>query len=262
MAKITRSNDYSGLDNKTFNKLAKQINNINEENLVDIVENEKEAKILKKELSLEGYNTKIKPHNNKFKVIAVKNNDQIKIDYRKAKQSNCFEKVAWGRYCFQRKNNNNDFSDYNFDDGSIWKVEEDEEDNKYLVKELNNDGDIIRAADNNIKSVVNKDNLKNVLSLLYDIDNINNTLVKDLLNNIGDQFYSMLNNKISSLIDNQLEKNYNIESNAIKNNVKGLITQAINKKEIKNKKHFQQFINKSVENQESLTNKPNKIFNQ
>lgn len=238
---------YDFLSKESLENIAKAVNKKDNTKLFDTVETEKEAQLVAKELKMQGYGVKITTVNGIYKIYAIM---PEMLSYAEAMQSNQFEKLAWGRYSFTR-NIEAKFFDYDFDDGSIWRVIKGEDGKDYLIKETSEDSEeILRGVTaNNTNSFINENNVKTATKILY--DNINEDLLNDLLeSNTKNNFLQMIDAKFK----NTLEKEANNES--ITNpdylaNLNGIMKIAINKNidkvtflEIINKYKFE-FLNKN-----------------
>lgn len=241
---IKRVSDYTGIDDKTFNYIKDVLDK--KSTLIDLCDSEKEAISLQKELNVKGQKTKIVQHGNKFKVVSVK---QDRIDLREAKNSGMFKKLAWGRYYFTKENKLGDKT-YDFDDGSIWKVMKGENGVEYLVKEVDNDEEVIRSD----KNYVNEDNYEKFASVL-NMDTkpgsvMNMMVVSGMHKEIGKLIDSQLDKEISE----KIAKNNYIQSIDYNREIKELLIHAINNDHIKHQSDIDELIKQHTEKLIEKTN--------
>lgn len=243
---IKRVSDYSGIDDKTFNYIKEVLDKKN--TLIDIVDTEKEAINMQMELNVKGQKTEIIPYGNKFKILAC--NKQDKVDLREAKNSGMFKKLAWGRYYFTKENKLGDKS-YDFDDGSIWKVVKGEDGIEYLIKEMNNEDDVVRFTSNDY---INEDNYEKFASVL-NIDTKPGSVINMMIT-------TGMQKEIGKLIDTQLDQeiykkmvnNHYIQSKDYNNEIKEILISAINNSDIKNNSDIDELIKKHSEKMVTKTN--------
>mgnify|MGYP001026582251 CR=1 FL=1 len=253
---ITRVGDNNLLNDKQYELISNAIENHNKKKVVDIVDDESIALLLKKQLKVQGYKCQINKIGNKYKVIAILP-EMIKFD--DALKTQGFKKLAWGKYFFQRESALGLFKG-DFDDGSVWKVITSENGEEYLVKEVCDDDEekVIRTktAKTNNTNIVDDENVKTVISILYDIDKCNNAFVDDLLgSNIKSEIHSFLNKKLTNLISNSLQKNHFIQSPEYISDVNEIVKTAINGKSINSMAKLNELIHKYTNDMTAITNK-------
>jgi hypothetical protein len=257
---ITRVSDYNDFSNDQMEKLAKIVEKRENKSLIEIVDNENQVNVIKKELKIQGYETKVEPLGDKWKVFAI---TPDKVKYEEAVASGMFKKLAWGRYSFQKESAFGAFN-YEFDDGSIWRTMTAEDGKEYLVKEVDdeNEDDVVRVklASNQKESLANDNNVKTIISILYDIKD--NQLIEDLLkSNIKDQLYSILNNKLATRIDDVISNNHFIQSANYKKDVCSLVLTGINSKEITSSSQLNKLIVDHTNTIVKKTSAIEKLFN-
>lgn len=241
--------------NNNFDTLSKIIEKQSKTCVVDIVDKEEQALTIKKQLKVEGYNCEIRKMGNKYKVIAIA---PEKIKLTEALSTNGFEKLAWGRYCFQKENALGMFK-YDYDDGSIWRVISGDDGNEYLVKEINdeNEDEVVRtksASENNDK-IVDDCNVKSVIKTLYNNYN-DNEILNDLLSSpVKKEIYNFLNKKLKNKIASIIQQNHFIQSPEYINDVTTIVKTAINNKNINSSKSLNKVIKDYTENETTKTAK-------
>lgn len=221
---IKRTNDYNIFSDKELEKIAKVVSSNDNIKLFDIVNAEDEALLIKKQLKIEGYGCKIEQVGDKWRVYAV---IPEKIKLESAIKSGAFKKLAWGRYSFQKQSAMND---YDFDDGSIWRVITDKDGQEYLIIEIDDeDGEIIREKLANCENqLVNDNNIKRTMSILYN-NNYNTEFLDDLLrSDIKNNVYAFLNNKLSEKIDHLIVDNHFINSPNYNKEIKEIVKTSLN----------------------------------
>ncbi len=155
----------------------------------------------------------------------------VSIGYKEAMFSGMFKRIGWGEYLYNGRVD--DFATkYNFDDGSIWRVEKDDEGNEFLVKEVDKDNNLLRTASNEV--FINEDNCKATMNLLS--INSKEELLTFILDdkNISKYIYSKLNNIIKKYIQEYITDNGYIESKNILNDIINIVGKMLSTKEIKN----------------------------
>ena len=237
---VSRINDYSFLDDDTIKKIASVIED--DSKVVQIVDNEKEATILQKQLNIQGYNTKIEKHGKSFHVIA-KPRDMIL--YHEAIKSGQFTKLAFGRYSFTRQSNNPlGIQHYNFDEGTIWKVMTGKDGKEYLVKEVDDDNEelVVRKSEKSVlaESSLDVKSLKKICKVLY--DNPSDEFINDLFDKLPSQMNKILTAKLDKLINDNVKASKFISSPKYINDVKTKVITSINQEAIFNKEQISKFI--------------------
>lgn len=215
---INRVNDMNLMSDDSFEKLATLIKQKDQKKLYKICKTNDEAEIAIKELKIQGYNSAVEKLGNNINVYKVQPET---IELEDAKQSNNFKKLAWGRYCFQKQNSINGFDNYNFDDGSIWKVIIGEDGKEYLVKEVDdNDEDKVKR----VKSAslvkhaeyTSDLNVNNIMKILY--GDVDSEFVNDILSsNMKQNLFTLLDEKINTLILEATQQNNITNTETIEN---------------------------------------------
>jgi membrane-associated HD superfamily phosphohydrolase len=217
---IRRVSDKNGLNEEAFNNLQKIVDKKEKYKLYDDYEDLSKATIDAKILKMQGFETNIKTSNNKYKLYYA---DKNKINFKTAQNSGMFKSLAWGRYSFQREESINPAFDYDFDDGSIWKLITDENGEQYLIKEVDDDGNVIRTktASVNMKKIadngcyIDDDNFDKIMQILYHNSKTpNQEFIDTLLNSeIKTNIYKILSEKMDKLITEKLESKNVPENN-------------------------------------------------
>lgn len=189
---IRRTSDFSLFSDKELSKIASAIQKAESKKLFDTFDNIENARIAKKELRVMGYDAEVYTVGNKHEVYMIM---PEKISLREAENSGSFKKLAWGRYVFE-KEASLEMHNYSFDDGSIWRVSNDEDGTPVLIKEVGEDEEeIIRGnGSNNLSKAasiekkagfdtINQNNYQNALKLLFTINTVHP---------LGDQFFASL----------------------------------------------------------------------
>lgn len=242
---INRIGEFNCLDEKEFLKLESILNN--NKKVEAKYDNKKEAELHKNIKK----NTSIEQNIDGYYVV-----DNYKVRLSDAISTGLFKKVSWGSYLYNGRNTT--FPDkYSFDDGSIWKIEVDENGNEYLVKQVDDDNNLIRTAKNNEEVYINNSNYNNaikVLSLFKD----DNDLLKFLLNDEGIQkiLFNYINDNIKEYIKNYLTIN-SIESESLLNDIMNIIGRMLKNNDIKNLKDLDNVIKTICE---KTTNKLSKDY--
>lgn len=259
---IRRHDDFSGISNMDLEKISKKIKDQTNKVVFNTFSNINDAKIASSELKLKGYNSYIEKNSSEYKVFLIK---EAHIDFEEAEKSGQFKKLAWGRYCFQKESALGMFN-YNFDDGSIWKVSKDENGNLVLIKEVENESDeeVIRNKDSKMKKTssskklryITEDNLDLITKIVYDVY-LNEEMKKDIISSNSSSLFNVLNEKFSSLVDNEIEKFNIIEDD--KDELRELIASTLGR-EIDSKKSLNNFVCSFDFYKKSKTNNIKKMF--
>lgn len=210
---IRRTDDYSAFSNKDLNKIANVVKKAESKKLYDIYENADEAHVVAAELKIKGFHSDVYQVGGKFQVFAS-TPDSISLE--QAEQSGQFKKLAWGRYSFQKESAIGMF-DFNFNDGTIWKLSQDENGNQILIKEVedDNEDEVVRnkQMNNNVKtagvkkiaSYVSDNTFSKVAGIFYGPQNedwIQLILSTDqkysIMNKLNDKFDKVVNEKIAN----------------------------------------------------------------
>ena len=215
---INRINDFNCFDDSDFLKL-KTILNKEKTNCL----NKKEAELHKNIKN----NVNIQETINGYQVV-----DNDKFNFNEAMLSGLFKKIAWGEYLYNGRQDNFS-SKYSFDDGSIWKVEKDENGNEYLIKEIDDDNNLVRVASDE-KIIINNKNCENAINLLsifQDKDEILNYILND--KNIKKLVFEKINNDIKNYVQEYISKNKYIESKDMLEDIMNIVGRLLNSNEIK-----------------------------
>jgi hypothetical protein len=234
---IKRNDDFGFIDDSFFTKLAEVVKEQEEKKTVEITKDAKRAQIVSKQLAVLGYHTEIHETNGTYKVIAF---PKKRLDFYEAMQSGQFKKVAWGMYSFNRQANEQlGFTKYDFDDGSIWKVVKGSDGKDYLVKEVDDkdENKVVRTKTKqstpkvaSLENDVTKENVKDVIHLLY--DNVNDNFIDDMLQSSANELLKMVEEKLKNTINASIQMNKFISSPKFAKDIKKEIVNGINKKQI------------------------------
>jgi hypothetical protein len=210
---IRRTNDFNYFSDDVLKKIAKVIENKENNKLYDVYDNEDKARLVKAELKVKGIHSTINKKGDKYEVI-INKNESILLD--EAEKSGQFKKIAWGRYSFQRESGIGMFN-YDFNDGSIWRVSQDEHGNAILIKEVDDEDEDnvirnspsqtnVKVASSNKFSFVNKETMSRVASVMFGPQNekwMNMILSSDssysIMEKLNLEFDNIVNQKIASL---------------------------------------------------------------
>jgi hypothetical protein len=220
---INKINDFNCFDENEFLKLETVLNRKKEATY----KTKKEAQ-LHKNLSK---NTYVEENVNGYSVKTLD-----KIAFNEALNSGLFKKVAWGEYLYSSFTGRNDTfpEKYDFDDGSIWKVEKDEDGNEYLVKEVDDEDNLVRVASaktNNYITPSNFDDLAKVLSVFKSKDEIVEYVKKD--KNINKYLFDVVNSRLEDYVKDYFTKNKYAESKEMLNDVMNIVGKMAKDGEIK-----------------------------
>lgn len=214
---INRVSNVDVFSNDSFERLAKVIKNQEKKKLYKICSTESEVGIAIKELKVQGYNSEIEKFGNNINVYKIM---PEMVELKEAEQNNCFKKLAWGRYCFQKCNSINGFTEYDFDDGSIWRTVTGEDGKQYLVKDVDDSDEevVIRTKTASIAktaSYTTDTSINNVIKIVYS-DDINPQFISDLLmSNAKQGLITLLDNKIDVLINEKAQQKNISDANAL-----------------------------------------------
>lgn len=237
---VRRYDDYSFLNDNDLEKIAAVVNN--QSKIVKITDDEKEAKLAQQQLRMQGYPAYIEQKNNTYQIIT---SPQTKILLKEALASKQFKKIAMNKYAFSTVANNTlGFQQYNFDDGTIWRVLKSKDGKEYLVKELNDeDNTIVRQPYNQIKSPVlassNNKRIHKLCKILY--DNPSDEFINDLVKYSTDSLSKLVTAKLNNIIDSELHA-LNITSPMYTQQVKERIASAIDNNTIVNRQQISDII--------------------
>lgn len=266
---IRRTDDYSVFSDKELNKLASVVENIDNKKLFDSFPNEIDAEIASAELEIKGFKTSIEKTASDYRVTVIKQNN---ISLSEAEESGLFKKVAWGRYSFERESGVGDLFDYNFNDGSIWKLATDENGNQVLVKETDDEDEemVIRNTpqDSRIQPKLaaskKKDvrytsdiTVQNIAKILYETK-LTNEFLHEATPDVKNSLYRMLDSKIDKLISSKLDEQ-NITDNSDINEIKKLTATALTM-EVNSKYNLTKFINSVVKERLEKVGQQRKYF--
>lgn len=184
-------------------------------------EDENQARMMEKQLTIQGYHAEIEKHGNTFHVVTKPRN---KVPLHKAEASGMFTKLAFGRYVFNKTGNNKlGFEEYDFDEGTIWKVVKSDDGKEYLVKEVEDDNEdavirqkdtkaVVAAANTNSlfkkassnmnTNSIPKEQLKKYCKVLY--NNPSEEFIDDLMDCIPNQLSSLLLAKLDAIVNKEI----------------------------------------------------------
>lgn len=247
---INRVGDFGSLTNDSFEKLAKIIKEKDNKKLYKTCVSQNEASIAVKELKVQGYKSQVEKIGNNINVYSVVP-DTIELSV--AEKDGGFKKLAWGRYCFQRENSINNITEYNFDDGSIWRTVTGDDGKLYLVKDVNDDDEdtVIRKTAGLTKKAevyVTDQTVKNSVQLIYNDTAItNSTFFTDIISSgLKQNIFDFLNGKIDKLVDEKVQQQNIYDSNAIQN-LKQHVSENIKNNTIYDTNSFNTVINARIE---------------
>ena len=239
---ISRDNS-NVFSEESFEKLASKINKINNRKLYKVCSTQEDVIESVKAIKLSGYNYEINNCGNKCSVYSIFPDDAI--DLSEANKSGQFEKLAWGRYTFQKASAICDFQKYNFDDGSIWKVITGSDGKQYLAKEVEDDDEekVIRTktASLNKRASINVDNnnASNICDMLFDTKD---NFFKEIMNSDSSQVViAFLKNYLDKYIDDSLKNNGILDTQRIEN-AKKVIYDKMNSNSIMNRDSLDKLI--------------------
>ena len=239
---ISRDNS-NVFSEESFEKLASKINKINNRKLYKVCSTQEDVIESVKAIKLSGYNYEINNCGNKCSVYSIFPDDAI--DLSEANKSGQFEKLAWGRYTFQKASAICDFQKYNFDDGTIWKVITGSDGKQYLAKEVEDDDEekVIRnkTASLNKRASINVDNnnASNICDMLFDTKD---NFFKEIMNSDSSQVViAFLKNYLDKYIDDSLKNNGILDTQRIEN-AKKVIYDKMNSNSIMNRDSLDKLI--------------------
>ena len=239
---ISRDNS-NVFSEESFEKLASKINKINNRKLYKVCSTQEDVIESVKAIKLSGYNYEINNCGNKCNVYSIFPDDAI--DLNEANKSGQFEKLAWGRYTFQKASAICDFQKYNFDDGTIWKVITGSDGKQYLAKEVEDDDEekVIRTktASLNKRASINVDNnnASNICDMLFDTKD---NFFKEIMNSDSSQVViAFLKNYLDKYIDDSLKNNGILDTQRIEN-AKNVIYDKMNSNSIMNRDSLDKLI--------------------
>ena len=214
------ANSIDFFSDEAMKKIADVIEKVEKKKVVGIYMTEKDANIIAKQLRLQGYDKKVIQQNNAYKVIA---NMLEHIKYDEAMKSGQFKKLAWNRFSFERKANENlGYEEYPFDEGTIWKVVKDENGVEYLVKEVE-DEDEDKVIRTKVANIMNSNQLINEKNMNRAIEAFYGTLNKEFILDMAPAKSAMvqvLNDKLDKIVQAELDGNKFISSPDYKDIVK------------------------------------------
>lgn len=226
---IKRTNDFGSLSNNELNKIANAVKKAESKKLYDTYEDRNEAHIVKAELEIKGFKADVFASGNKYHVYAT---TPESVELTDAENSGQFKKLAWGRYCFQRESA---IGDFNFDDGSIWKLSQDENGNSILIKEVSDEDEdevirdgVTKVANSVVKKALyaNDSNITSLTKMLYGND-LDENFVKDLLSSNAKQgVLDMLDQKFDTVVSNKLNTAGLVDQTVV-GEIKDLISNSI-----------------------------------
>jgi len=210
------SDNYDSISDECFQHLAKTLENKDNKKLFSVVNSEAKAKEIKERLAKNGYNTSVSKNGNMFAVFYSSQQPKIKVT---ASVMENFSSIGGDLYKALTKVAG--VYDYDFDDGSIWRIEK-FDDGEYLVKEILSDdeNDVVRIKKTASKESMNDDLFKRIMKMFY--GEHTDKIISDALNNksLKNEFENVLNNKIDKEIESALAANKFIVSEKHINNLK------------------------------------------
>lgn len=246
---INRVSDINIISNDSFEKLAKIIKEKGSKKLYRICSNNEDAAIAIKELKVQGYNSKVEKLGNNINVYKV---IPEMIELNAAEQTNNFKKLAWGRYCFQRNSSINGFEEYNFDDGSIWRVVVGEDGKEYLVKDVddNDEDKVLRTKTASLTkkaaAYTNDSTISNIIKIVYGTD-INPQFLSDLtLSSLKQDLFSLLDEKINTLVTEATQQKNIVDQNVI-NDLQEYISTNMTNNTITDSNSFSNVLNNRID---------------
>jgi hypothetical protein len=270
---IRRTDDFSGLSNQDLSKIASVVSKKESKKLFDVYDSEKKAVLASSELKINGYQVEVLKNGEKYDVYTIQP-DTVTFD--DAEKSGQFKKLAWGRYCFQRESKLGLF-DYNFNDGSIWKLSTDAQGNKVLVKQVEeeNPDETIRFADTEQKQqidvdltttkvaankrtrfdFVNPNSLDAVSKILYNAK-LNAELRKDIIVSNSKNLLNSMNVKFNEMVDEKIEE---MGLTGDKEEIKSLMLTALDE-EITSRETLNSFLKKFKQDKLEKTGKQRRNF--
>ena len=228
---------FASISDECFEHLAEVLENKDNKKLFSIVNSEVKANDIKKQLIANGYNVSINKDKNMFKIFYSSSQPKIKVT---ASTMSCFNNIGGNLYkAFQKVAG---VYDYDFDDGSIWRIEK-FDDGEYLVKEINSDdeNDVIRKKTASKNKSMNDDIFKKIMKMFY--GEHTDEIVEDAIKNksLKNEFEHILNKKIDKEIASSLKKHNFIVS---EKHINDLRTKALNEKSIMSKIDLDRFVRK------------------
>lgn len=231
---IKRVGDYSSLSDDDFDRILSVVKKRDDKRLFSVFKNEDDAKIAVAELRLKGYRTSLERMGDEYRVFYLLSES---VPFDEAERSGQFKKLAWGRYCFQKQSGLGVFN-YDFDDGSIWRVATDEDGNLILVKEIDDDDPEVVIRDKRKVKVAHSDSigiryvtdssLRTALGLLYN-DHPSDAFIDDVRGldvHVKEALYSTLDSKLDSVINGRLME-LGIDDETTIDEVKRLVATAL-----------------------------------
>lgn len=248
---IRRTEDYSMFSNKEMEKIAQAIKKSDSKKLYDTFEIDKIdiARTAVKQLKVQGYHAELYNTGSKLEVYVIA---PEKVSLKEAEQSGSFKKLAFGRYSFQ-KNSSLEMHNYNFDDGSIWRIAVDSDGTSILVKEVDDEDAPIRGMDKRAgltrtaaPAIVTISNYRNAAQLLFSnvtsLNQAGNEFLEALFEGpLKNQIIDQLNQQIETYIDNSLSLLNFVEGQI--EEIKGMISEGITSSQFNTLASIDQFIN-------------------
>ena len=233
---INRVGDFGSLTNDSFEQLAKIIKDKDSKKLYKICSSQTEASIAIKELKIQGYKSQIEKIGNNINVYSIA---PEKIELSEAEKNGNFKKLAWGRYCFQKASSINNFTEYNYDDGSIWRIVTEDDGKQYLVKEVDDNDEevVIRKTASLTKKAsavyVTDQTIQTTIAIIYNDQSIvNSEFFADMIaSGLKQNIYDFVNDKIDKLIEEKVQQQNIYDSNAVEN-LKEYVSSSINNNSI------------------------------
>lgn len=261
---IRRTDDFNSFSSDALNKISKVVNKKEEKQMYGTYHSLNEARIVESELKVKGIESETYKVGNDFRIYTLNN---VSIPLQDAEDSGQFKKLAWGRYSYQKEAAVGMF-DFNFNDGSIWKVSQDENGNSVLIKEVDdeNEDEVVRSnqlvtnmktASNSDISLINDSNFKNVTSMFY--GNQNDDFIELILSTQNKyQVFEKLSNKFNEVVNTKLS-NCQINDEKESDELKKMIISSINE-DIKKIDDMDVFLKSYIEDKISKAGQQRKYF--
>ena len=204
--------------------------------LFSVVGSDAKANELKQKLASNGYAVSVEQNGNLFNVFYSSQTPKIKVT---AGVMNCFSQIGENAYKALQKLAG--IYDYDFDDGSVWRIEK-FEDGEYLVKEINgdNENDVVRVktASSDSKGL-DEETFRKIMTMFY--GNNLTEVIDDAIENesLRREFESVLSKKLDNAITSCLKKHKFIVSEKLVND---LHTSALNNKTVRSRMDLEDFV--------------------
>lgn len=257
---IKRTDDYNVFSDDVLNKIASAVKKSENRKLYDTYEDRNQAHIVKAELEIKGFQAEVFNSNGKYHVYSIVPDS---VDLKTAEESGQFKKLAWGRYCFQRESA---IGDFNFDDGSIWKLSQDENGNSILIKEVSEEDDeeVVRGTKKTAglikeaSAYTNDSNLKSIISMLY-TQPFDENFITDLMASSAKQtVFDMFDKKLDETVLEKIET-IGVTDQSVVEELKNLISSSIGS-QITNDETLENFISTYLDQKMDKVGSQRKYF--